>query len=147
MTTAIAIFGAFLATLGFVWQVWTWNKDRYRLTLSAGTQQIYPGGVEAPATDEVVFRIINTGRQPATIVSFGWECDRAKAPEGLDPISYEARNGTDSKGSPIVLQQGEWHEYRLHHAALDVGQLRAWAKDVNGKVFTSDWHDDDDTKG
>jgi hypothetical protein len=143
MTIVIAIYAAFISTVALLWQIYTWGKNRYRLSLTVGRQQVYPNGIDSSPSEKIVFRIVNIGREPTTLLSFGFECDRRRISENPTPITYEAYDGVGGKGKPIVLHQGEWHEYRLQASALDVGRLRAWAKDTKGNVFTSAWLDEE----
>ena len=142
MTTAIAIYAGLISTVALVWQVYTWSNNRYKLSLMIGRQQVYPKGIESPPSEEIVFRIVNVGREPVTLLSFGFECDRRRVAEDPTPISYTAYGGREGTSTPVVLRQAEWHEYRLTGAALESGRLRAWAKNADGRLFTSSWLDE-----
>jgi len=72
VTTVLAVYGAALATLVFVWDVIKYAKDKPKLLV-----KVNPHALIGPLTREskIGIEMVNTSRRPITIVSSGFELD------------------------------------------------------------------------
>lgn len=154
ITTVIALYAAVLSTAGLGWNIFVWLRDRYDLRLMVHTEQVFereetPRETDGPSSSrfEMVFRIVNLGRQPATLVDGGFDFETGET-------SRTYRAATDAKDAnmfPVVLQPGDWHELRFPAApsrsalASHFGdaefKLRWWARDAKGKTYNTGWRE------
>jgi len=135
LITAIALYAAIISTGGLAWAIYVWIRDRYKLVTSLQVQEIWTPESRSPNTREIVFRIINQGRQPGTIVDLGFELDKSIVSGTEDKPIYYRESATNGGSTPFVLQPGNWHESRLPIVVCEVGRIRWWAKDSNGRTY------------
>jgi len=145
ITTVIAVYAAVLSTIGLGWNIYIYFRDRYDLHLSVHKEPVldwgaHPpeNGISAPAREYViVFRMMNLGRQPATLVEGGFDVEQGE--------TSRLRIMKDSKGAkafPVKLQPGDWHELRFPADPSRVPslsdtkfKLRGWVRDARNRIY------------
>ena len=104
LTTILAIYGAVLSTLVFIWSIWKWHRDNPHIVAKVE-------GYENPLGGGIAFEIRNRGRRPTTIE----QISLVRYEEGFlnrflhlygesENVSVKYRK---TAKLPIVLQPGE----------------------------------------
>jgi hypothetical protein len=106
LTATLAIYGAVLSTLGFLWQVFLWRRSRPQIVVSATMHESPTGAAE----DWIGFEIRNRGGKPTTVeeimfVSYeNWLWSTLKV---LNQTEFLSAYHRESIKLPVMLQPGE----------------------------------------
>ena len=132
-TSLLAIYGAVLATIVFVWDIFKYFGDRPNLRVNAyrdiraaallSDSQTYP---------IVVLAMVNIGKEPLTVVASGFR---------LGTESDDNTITLPDADLPKELTQGQRHTTDVSPddiAAYKI--LYAWVRDATGKVYRSKKH-------
>lgn len=127
LTTLLAIYGALLATIVFLWDVIKFFHDRPNLRVEADYHiRVSNLGASEPV---VGITMINTGKEPLTIVASGFR---------LDVESDENMATVVDTSLPRELTQGQSHTSCANFdEVVKQKVLYAWARDATGRVYRS----------
>lgn len=126
ITTYIAIYGAVLSTLVFLWDVIKHLKDKPDLQVEAGYHALVG---QLPSELKLGIRMINKGRRPITIVASGFK---------LDTKSNENMVTIHDPSLPKEITEGQNHITFANPDEIDSNKiLFAWVRDATGRVYRS----------
>ena len=125
----IAIYGAILSTLVFLWDIRKYYKDKPKLRIEANHRALI-----GPLKSErkIGIDIINESSRRLTIVAAGFK---------LDTESDENMATVYDPNLPIEIGDGQRHTTFVNPNTIDPENiLYAWARDATGKEHRSKKH-------
>jgi hypothetical protein len=124
LTFYIAVYGAGLATLVFLWDIVKYNRDKTKLRVEANLHAL----VGPKSEIKIGIDMINDGRRPLTIVASGFKLD-TDAPNVATAYDINL---------PIELNEGQKHTSFVNPNSVDITKVRyAWARDATGREYHS----------
>ncbi len=127
ITTILAVYGAFLSTVVFLWEIARLFRERPNLKVQA-----HRGFQASPIEGSfasVFITVVNTGKEPLTIVASGFRFN-TKSDENTGTVA--------DPDLPKELTQGQSHRTYVNPDELESRKvIYAWARDATGKVWRS----------
>ncbi|MEK6408718.1 MAG: hypothetical protein AABN34_17485 [Acidobacteriota bacterium] len=124
-TLYIAIYGAFLSTLVFLWDIIKHQKDKPNLRVETNQRVL----IGQKSERKIGIDMINEGRRPITIVASGFK---------LDTKSDENTATVFDPNLPKEINEGQRCTTFVNPETIDTDKiLYAWARDATGKVYRS----------
>ena len=125
LTDYLAIYGAVLSSIGFIWHVYKSNKDKAKIVVNANFGFFgSSGGAEGPF---FFVKAINKGQRPINLSSVGIRLDNDEDLINLRTFTL-----------PKKLEEGSSHsEWFILEDLKDKKCLFAWYKDETGKLYKS----------
>jgi len=126
VTTFLAIYGAVIATLVFVWDLIKYFKDKPQLEV-----RVNPHALIGPLTREskIGIEMVNTSRRPITIVSSGFELD---IPTDENIVTVLDPN------LPVQLSEGQRYITYANPKEVDWEKIRCGrVRDATGRIYRS----------
>ncbi len=123
----VAAYGAIVATLVAIWQVYVGFRDRGRLKVSALYGRTHPVDVASGAQAEefIVISVVNHGRRPMTLVSAGIQ------------LSDGRQIVVESDKFPFELSENETADFRVNLKLISNQPITAWVRDSRNKLRRS----------
>lgn len=129
VTFYVAIYGAILSTLVFLWDIIKYCSDKPNLRVRANHRLL-----TGPRMSErkIGIDMINKGKRPITIVASGFK---------LDTESDENMVTLFDPNLPRQINEGQRHTTFANPERIDANKiLYAWARDATGKEYRSKKH-------
>ena len=127
-TLSLAIYGAFLSTLVFLWDIIKHHKDKPNLRVETNQRVL----IGQKSERKIGIDVINEGRRPITIVASGFK---------LDTESDENIATFFDPNLPKEIYEGQCCTTFVNPESIDTNKiLYAWARDATGKVYRSKKH-------
>ena len=124
LTFYVALYGALLATLVFLWDVVKYKRDKATLRVETNIRAL----VGLTSQVKIGIDMINDGRRPLTIVASGFKLD---ADDPNVATAYDMN-------LPIELHEGQRHTTFVNPETVDTTKvLYAWARDATGREYHS----------
>lgn len=124
LTFYVALYGAVLATLVFLWDIVKYKRDKPTLRVEANVRVL----VGLTSQTKIGIDMINRGRRPLTIVASGFKLNT----DGPNIVTALNDN------LPIELNEGQRHTTFVSPDSVDITKvLYAWARDATGREYRS----------
>jgi hypothetical protein len=129
IVAVVAAYAALISTLALVWQVFTWQRSRDKIKISA---EIVECDTDKPAMSraECICKIVNSGGQPVSLLEIWMESTNPNSESSSPP----GRRNLGGVNLPLFLSPGQCHFWRFSTPRGD--NLRFVAKDARGKIYT-----------
>jgi hypothetical protein len=125
-TLYLAIYGALLSTLVFLWDILKYYRDKPNLRVETNLRMLV-----GPLASEMKIGIdmINEGKRPITIVASGFK---------LDTESQKNVATVYDINLPAEIHEGQRHTSFVNPDTVDTEKiLYAWARDATGREYQS----------
>jgi hypothetical protein len=126
VTIYLAVYGAFLSSLVFLWEIVKFYKDRPKMRVEANIRLLIGASGSA---QKIGIDMINSGKRPVTIVSSGFKLD----------VESQANVATvPDMNLPLEISEGQRHTTFVNPGTLEGRKiLYAWARDATGREYFS----------
>jgi hypothetical protein len=130
ITIYIALYGAILSTLVFIWNIYIFSKDKGELKFDVELDHILDTKThEISDYPYVIFRIVNTGKRPTTLISIGgtkFGIDKRK--------KYDSHFSYFISDLPLKMNPGDYYKYM--RPVVEYKNLKSlYVEDSNGKRY------------
>ena len=126
LTIYLALYGALLSTLVFLWKILKHHRDSPKMRVETNLRVLVGASGSA---QRIGIDMINDGRRPVTIVGSGLK---------LDTESHENVATVYDINLPLEIKEGQRHTSFVNPVTLEGRKiLYAWVRDARGREYHS----------